>query len=61
MRVRDLLSTCTATYGTLPIVYKMRFGEYVDISDKRDYYDNLVDAWRVGSVRGTTRLLIWVK
>ncbi len=61
MKVRDLLATCTAVYGKLPIVYKMSFGEYIDVSDKGNYYDDLVDAWRVGTVQGSTRLLIWVK
>jgi hypothetical protein len=61
MRVRDLVTTCTATYGRLPTIYKMRYGEYVDISTEKGWADELVDAWRVGNVRGTATLLIWVK
>lgn len=61
MRVKDLLNTCTAIYGKLPIVYKKCRDYYVDISDKNNYYDDLVDAWRVGTVQGSTRLLIWIE
>lgn len=61
MKVKDLVSTCTATYGMLPTIYKMRYGEYVDISTEKNWADETVEAWRVGSVRGTTTLLIWVK